>query len=123
MNMEPILFSTKFFDWPQDSTRIIKSAQHQLKKNGTTSSMVKERDACSAYDFSSCNIEEMRKLLEVEEPGLELENFNVRRGVSVYDEKEFRAYQIRFISLKTWHANSSEFSNKSIDNQSIGHFY
>jgi hypothetical protein len=77
--MEPILFIEKFFDWPDESGKLIRVQQ----KKGSGASV---RDA--SFNFQKCNVKEMISSFdEVEDMPLELEGFDVSRGNEVDDAK------------------------------------
>jgi len=76
-HMEPILFIEKFFDWPDDSGKLIrvKTVSESSGKDG-------------GFNYSACNVDEMLDaVIHIEDPALELETFNVSRGSEVHDER------------------------------------
>ncbi|CAG7834921.1 unnamed protein product [Allacma fusca] len=112
-HMEPILFIEKFFDWPDDSGRLIK-VQKQRSSDGS----IKEAN----YNFTACDVNEMiNEISSTPDPSLELEGFNVGRGTEVRNEEDRRVFTITTLDVKAW--NISEFSKSEVDETSLGQFY
>lgn len=76
-HMEPVLFMEKFFDWPDESGKLIR-----VKR--ITESSGKD----GGFNFSACDVDKMLEAVkDISDPSLELEGFNVARGSEVHDER------------------------------------
>ena len=103
-HMEPVLFQSKFTDWPHDAGQIIKVKRQE---SGDEPQQF-ESIAVTTFDgLVPCDAQQMIDN-KPEEPDLELEGCHLGRGVEYYDAEERRLHKVSSLSVKVWHLQDYE---------------
>ena len=118
-HMEPVLFQSKFTDWPHDSGQIIK-----VKRQESDESPSKDQSEPVITTFDGlvpCDAQQMIDN-KPEEPDLELEGCHLGRGIEYYDVEERRLHKVSSLSVKVWHLQDYEKCLLD-DESSFGQFH
>ena len=102
--METVLFREKFIDWP-DKTRVIGRKAGEEGKEEVLD--VNVAPAWSWGELAGVSGDELATR-DPGEPSLELENQQLGRGRSYYDQAERRQYEISTVGVAAWHVRESE---------------